>query len=56
MRTIMFDFEKIHKNKKYAFLDGLLCGLLIWFYTSLIRRNVDEPFFPWITRIKKKFI
>lgn len=25
----MFNFENLHKNKKLAFLDGLLCGVVI---------------------------
>lgn len=24
-----FNFEDIHKNKKFAFADGLLCGLVV---------------------------
>lgn len=26
--SVKFSFENIHKNKKWAFLDGLLCGLV----------------------------
>lgn len=25
----MFDFEKLHKNHKLAFLDGMLCGIAV---------------------------
>lgn len=24
----MFDFEKLHKNHKLAYLDGVLCGIV----------------------------
>jgi hypothetical protein len=27
----MFKFEDIHKNKTFAFADGLLCGLVVAF-------------------------
>lgn len=42
----MFDFEKLHKNHKWAFVDGLLCGLAIAWYIKTVRdagRTFPEP-------------
>lgn len=38
----MPNFENIHKNKKLAFLDGLLCGLVIVWIASLFKKAVND--------------
>lgn len=46
----MFNFENIHKNKKWAYTDGFLCGLAIAYFAWLIKQDIDEspnPFKGW---------
>lgn len=35
----MFDFEKLHRNHKFAYLDGLLCGIVI---TVMAKQFYDD--------------
>lgn len=51
----MFDFEKIHKNKKRAFLDGFLIALCLTWLAVLIKKVVDEPVVPWLARVRRNF-
>lgn len=37
----MPNFETIHKNKKCAFLDGLLCGLVIAWIIRMYYKDLD---------------
>lgn len=34
-----FSFENLHPNHKFAFLDGLLCGILI---TIMVKETLEE--------------
>lgn len=34
-----FDFENIHRNKKWAFIDGLITGALITYYVYKARQE-----------------
>jgi len=38
----MFSFENIHRNKKLAFTDGFLCGLVIAFIANGFRKDYLE--------------
>lgn len=38
----MFDFETLHPNKKLAYLDGLVCGLLIAHAVRWFRKISQE--------------
>lgn len=37
-----FSFENLHRNHKLAYLDGLLCGLVIAYYGSKIYQQIQE--------------
>lgn len=34
-----FSFENLHKNKKFAFADGLLCGLFVAWIVRIIYKE-----------------
>ena len=36
------NFENIHKNKKWAFVDGFLTALVVVFYTRVFKKQYDE--------------
>lgn len=38
----MFDFEKLHPNHKFAFLDGFLCGLVIAYMANGFYKDYKE--------------
>ena len=36
------NFENVHKNKKLAFLDGLLCGIVTAFMANEFWKDIQE--------------
>ena len=38
----MFNFETLHKNHKYAFLDGLLCGMMLAWMANSFYKDYQE--------------
>lgn len=45
----MFDFEKLHPNHKFAFLDGFLCGVVIVIivHSAVKDRFAEKDFRKW---------
>lgn len=37
-----FSFEKMHRNHKWAFLDGFLCGVAVMYYGRLFYKDYQE--------------
>jgi hypothetical protein len=38
----MFDFEKLHRNQKLAYLDGVLCGVVGCVIITAIYKDYKE--------------